>query len=63
MTPEQQLIQQICQLIESGQIDRNPLVEDYAEQFAELCRLANERLLRWGGNSPDSSVEGNRSYP
>lgn len=46
MTPEQQLIQQICQLIESGQIDRNPLVEDYAEQFAELCRLANERLLR-----------------
>lgn len=46
MNPEQQLIQQICQLIEHGQIDRNPLVEDYAEQFAELCRQANERLLR-----------------
>jgi hypothetical protein len=46
MTPEQQLIQQIKQLIEHGEIDRNPLVEDYAEQFAELCRSANERLLR-----------------
>lgn len=46
MTPEQQLIQQICQLLESGHIDRNPLLEDYAEQFVELCRQANERLLR-----------------
>ncbi len=46
MTPEQQLIQQISQLLEHGEIDRNPLVEDYAEQFSELCRTANERLLR-----------------
>lgn len=46
MTPEQQLIQQIRQLIEHGEIDRNPLVEDCAEQFAELCRMTNERLLR-----------------
>lgn len=46
MTPEQQLIQQIIQLINSSQLERNPLLEDYAEQFSEMCRLANDRLLR-----------------
>ena len=46
MTPEQQLIQQIIQLINSNQLEGNVLLTDYSEQFAEICRLANERLMR-----------------
>ncbi|MBR6058424.1 MAG: hypothetical protein IKP58_09690 [Victivallales bacterium] len=46
MTPEQQLVQQIIQVIRSNQLEGNALLTDYSEQFAEMCRLANERLLR-----------------
>lgn len=46
MSPEHQLVQQISQLLASGQLENHALLEDYAEQFAELCRSANERLLR-----------------
>lgn len=46
MSPEQQLIQQIEQILTSGQLDNRALLQDYAEQFAELCRHARERLLR-----------------
>ena len=54
MTPEQQLVQQIIQVINSNQLEGNVLFQlegnvllmDYSEQFAEMCRLANERLMR-----------------
>ncbi|MBR4902059.1 MAG: hypothetical protein IKZ46_14070 [Victivallales bacterium] len=46
MTPEQQLVQQIIQVINSNQLEGNVLLTDYSEQFAEMCRLANERLIR-----------------
>ena len=46
MTPEQQLVQQIIQVINSNQLEGNVLLMDYSEQFAEMCRLANERLMR-----------------
>ena len=40
MTPEQQLVQQIIQVIRSNQLEGNALLTDYSEQFAEMCRLA-----------------------
>ena len=46
MTPEQQLVQQIIQVINSNQLEGNVLLMDYSEQFAEMCRSANERLMR-----------------
>ncbi len=46
MTPEQQLIQQIGQLLASGQLENRALLADYADQFAEVCRSACERLMR-----------------
>ena len=46
MTPEYQLIQQISQLVENSQLDNRALLEEYAVQFSELCRQANDRLMR-----------------
>ena len=46
MTPEQHLIQQIEQVLASVQLEKNPLVEDLAVQFSELCESANARLLQ-----------------
>ena len=36
MTPEQQLVQQIIQVINSNQLEGNVLLMDYSEQFAEM---------------------------
>ena len=46
MIPEQQLIQQIQQVMEADHIERNPVLEELADQFAELCHDANARLQR-----------------
>jgi hypothetical protein len=46
MTPEFQLIQQIRELVQSDMIERNPVLEDFAEQFSEICHEANMRLQR-----------------
>ncbi len=46
MSPEQQLVRQICQAMSSGQLERNAHLQDLAVQFAELCQKANDRLLR-----------------
>ncbi len=46
MNPEQQLVQQICQAMSSGQLEHNAHVQDLAVQFAELCQKANDRLVR-----------------
>lgn len=46
MTPEQQLIQQIKQLLASPQLEKQSSLEDVAGQFAELCESANNRLAR-----------------
>lgn len=46
MTPEQHLIQQIEQVLASVQLERNPVVEDLAVQFSELCENANARLIQ-----------------
>lgn len=46
MTPEHQLIQQIRELIQSDMLERTPVLEDFAEQFAELCQATGQRLQR-----------------
>ena len=46
MSPEQQLILQIQQVLASANIERNDALEDLAMQFAELCESANARLVR-----------------
>ena len=46
MTPEQQLILQIQQVLAAANIERNDALEDLAVQFAELCDTANQRLAR-----------------
>lgn len=46
MTPEFQLIHQIRELVQSDMVERNPVLEDFAEQFAEICHEANQRLQR-----------------
>lgn len=46
MSPEQQLIQQISHTVSGDHLDNRPLLEDYSDQFAELCRSINERLNR-----------------
>jgi len=46
MTPEQNLIQQIIRVLENNQLANNPLLEDYAAQYAELCTQVNSRLQR-----------------
>lgn len=48
MSPEQQLVQQIQQLLASQQLERNPMLEDLALQFSEMCDAANSRLARCG---------------
>ncbi len=46
MTPEQQLIQQIQQMLAAANIEKNDALEDLAIQFAELCDATNARLAR-----------------
>ena len=46
MIPEQQLVQQIVDLIHSDQVERNPVLEEFAEQYAELCFDVVGRLQR-----------------
>lgn len=46
MTPEFQLIQQIRELLQSDMLERTPALEDSAEQFADLCQTACQRLQR-----------------
>ena len=46
MTPEQQLIHQIQQVLGSASLEKNAALEDLALQFAELCDAANARLAR-----------------
>ena len=46
MTPELQLIQQIRELLQRDMVDSGPVVEEYAEQFSEICHSANQRLQR-----------------
>jgi hypothetical protein len=46
MIPEQQLIQNIVELLDNDQLERNPVVEEYAEQYAELCQDIVTRLQR-----------------
>jgi hypothetical protein len=46
MIPEQQLIQSIVELIDNDQLERNPVVEEFAEQYAELCQDIVTRLQR-----------------
>ncbi len=45
-SPEKQLVDQIRELTRSGELERNPVVEEFAEQFAELCHEACGRLRR-----------------
>lgn len=44
MTPEHQLIQQIRELLQSDMLERSPVLEDFAEQFADICQTACQRL-------------------
>jgi len=46
MIPEQQLIQNIVELLDNGQLERNPVLEEFAEQYAELCQDIVTRLQR-----------------
>ncbi|MBN2452005.1 MAG: hypothetical protein JXR77_16585 [Lentisphaeria bacterium] len=46
MIPEQQLVQRIVDLIHSDQLERNPVLEEFAEQYAELCQDLVARLQR-----------------
>ncbi|NMA42113.1 MAG: hypothetical protein GX946_01880 [Oligosphaeraceae bacterium] len=46
MTPEQNLIQQLSKILENRQLDNQSLLEELAEQYAELCSQVNTRLLR-----------------
>ncbi|MBO4345523.1 MAG: hypothetical protein J5833_07195 [Victivallales bacterium] len=46
MTPEQQLVQQIQQVLGAANIEKNAALEDLAIQFSELCDAANARLAR-----------------
>lgn len=46
MTPEQNLIQQLSKILENRQLDNQALLEELAEQYAELCSLVNTRLQR-----------------
>ncbi len=46
MIPEQQLIQSIVELLDNDQLERNPVVEEFAEQYAELCQDIVVRLQR-----------------
>jgi hypothetical protein len=46
MIPEQQLIQNIVEIIDNDQLERNPVVEEFAEQYAELCQDIVVRLQR-----------------
>jgi hypothetical protein len=46
MIPEQQLIQKIVEIIENDDLERNPVVEEFAEQYAELCQDIVTRLQR-----------------
>ncbi len=46
MTPEQELVQQIREFIRSDQPDVTPVIEDLADQYAEICNTVNARLAR-----------------
>jgi hypothetical protein len=46
MIPEQQLIQNIIETLDNEQVERNPVVEEYAERYAELCQDIVTRLQR-----------------
>ena len=46
MIPEQQLVQQIVALVKGDQVERNPVVEEIAGQYAELCHDLVARLRR-----------------
>ncbi len=46
MTPEFQLIQQIRELMQSDMLERTPILEDFAAQFAETCQTVCQRLQR-----------------
>ena len=51
MTPEQQLVQQIIQVIHSNQLEGNVLLTDYSEQFAEMRGLY--RIAAEGGTATE----------
>lgn len=46
MIPEQQLIQKIAEVLDNETLERNPVVEEFAEQYAELCQDIVTRLQR-----------------
>ncbi|MBQ6472480.1 MAG: hypothetical protein IJJ33_10885, partial [Victivallales bacterium] len=46
MTPEQQLIQQITQLLSASQLENNAQLRDLASQYAEVTQEAVRRLAR-----------------
>jgi hypothetical protein len=46
MIPEQQLIQKIVELLDNDALERNPVVEEFAERYAELCQDIVARLQR-----------------
>ncbi|NLF18363.1 MAG: hypothetical protein GX595_14095, partial [Lentisphaerae bacterium] len=46
MIPEQQLIQHIVEAMENGALERTPVLEEYAAQYAELCLDIVTRLQR-----------------
>ncbi len=48
MTPEQELVQQITELIGNDHQELTPAVEDVAEQYVGVCAEINARLLKCG---------------
>ena len=46
MTPEQQLVQQITQLLSASQLENNAQLRDLASQFAEVTQETMRRLAR-----------------
>ncbi len=48
MMPEERLVSQIRDFVRAENPEPTPEVEDLAEQYAELCEVVNERLIKCG---------------
>lgn len=48
MIPEERLVSQIRDFVRTENPEPTPEIEDLAEQYAELCEVVNERLIKCG---------------
>ncbi len=48
MMPEERLVSQIRDFVRAENPEPTPEIEDLAEQYAELCEVVNERLIKCG---------------